>query len=48
LAATIHNRAHALPNSELDKLALLDRLWESSPSHRVEALSASGNCASVP
>jgi len=34
-----HNRLRALPNSRLDKLALIDGFWDSSPSHRVETLS---------
>ena len=34
-----HNRLRALPNSRLDKLALIDGLWDSSPSRRVETLS---------
>ncbi len=28
-----------MPNSRLDKLALIDGFWESSPPHRVETLS---------
>jgi len=34
-----HNRVRALPNSWLDKLALIDGFWDSNPPHRVEALS---------
>jgi len=34
-----HNRVRALPNSRLDKLALIDGFWDSNPPHRVEALS---------
>ena len=34
-----HNRVRALPNSRLDKLALIDGYWDSNPPHRVEALS---------
>ncbi len=33
------NRVRALPNSRLDKLALIDGFWDSNPPHRVEALS---------
>ena len=34
-----HNRVRALPNSRLDKLALIDGFWDMNPPHRVEALS---------
>ena len=34
-----HNRVGALPNSRLDKLALIDGFWDINPPHRVEALS---------
>ncbi len=34
-----HNRVCALPNSRLDKLALIDGFWDINPPHRVEALS---------
>ena len=34
-----HNQVCALPNSRLDKLALNDEFWESSPLHKLEALS---------
>ena len=40
-----HNRVRALPNSRLDKLALIDGFWDINPPHRVEALS--GNWRSV-
>ena len=30
-----HSRVRALPNSRLDKLALIDGFWDSNPIHRV-------------
>ena len=34
-----HNRVRALPNSRLDKLALIDGFWDINPACKVEPLS---------
>jgi len=40
-----HNRVRALPNSWLDKLALIAGFWDSNLPHRVEALSGNWRSA---